>query len=95
MASNNQGSDVEPGQVDSLGHEDYGWNRGLSPRAVIMLSLGGGIGLGLWIGTGSALSSGELQSALERRSLIKWQRDQLAVLLDMPWSREYCLPFDY
>ncbi|BCS25230.1 uncharacterized protein APUU_41674S [Aspergillus puulaauensis] len=57
VASNNQGSDVEPGQVDSLGHEDYGWNRGLSPRAVIMLSLGGGIGLGLWIGTGSALSS--------------------------------------
>lgn len=59
VASNNQGSDVEPGQVDSLGDEDYGWNRGLSPRAVIMLSLGGGIGLGLWIGTGSALSSGE------------------------------------
>jgi amino acid permease len=52
------GSDVEVGQVDS-GAEDYGWERGLSPRAVIMLSLGGGIGLGLWIGTGTALSAGQ------------------------------------
>jgi amino acid transporter len=51
-------SNVEVGQVDS-GVQDYGWERGLSPRAVIMLSLGGGIGLGLWIGTGTALSAGQ------------------------------------
>ncbi|KAL2851189.1 amino acid permease/ SLC12A domain-containing protein [Aspergillus pseudoustus] len=48
--------DVEVGQVDSSA-QNYGWERGLSPRAVIMLSLGGGIGLGLWIGTGTALSA--------------------------------------
>jgi amino acid transporter len=53
------GSDVEVGQVVSTGYDESGWNRGLSPRAVIMLSLGGGIGLGLWIGTGTALSAGE------------------------------------
>ncbi|KAL4756355.1 amino acid permease/ SLC12A domain-containing protein [Aspergillus foveolatus] len=51
------GSDVEVGQVASTGYDESGWNRGLSPRAVIMLSLGGGIGLGLWIGTGTALSA--------------------------------------
>ncbi|KAL4794092.1 amino acid permease/ SLC12A domain-containing protein [Aspergillus venezuelensis] len=50
-------NDVEVGQVDTTGYDEQGWNRGLSPRAVIMLSLGGGIGLGLWIGTGTALSS--------------------------------------
>ncbi|KAL3472048.1 amino acid permease/ SLC12A domain-containing protein [Aspergillus californicus] len=50
------GSDIEVGQVVGE-QEDYGWNRGLSPRAVIMLSLGGGIGLGLWIGTGTALAA--------------------------------------
>ncbi|KAL3452697.1 amino acid permease-domain-containing protein [Aspergillus insuetus] len=49
-------TDVEVGQVDS-GVQDYGWERGLSPRAVIMLSLGGGIGLGRWIETGTALSA--------------------------------------
>jgi amino acid transporter len=51
--------DIEPGQADGATREDYGWNRGLSARAVIMLSLGGGIGLGLWIGTGTALAAGE------------------------------------
>jgi amino acid transporter len=50
-------SDLEPGQV-LPSSEDYGWNRGLSPRAVIMLSLGGGIGTGLWVGTGTALKAG-------------------------------------
>ncbi|KAL4937004.1 hypothetical protein BDV06DRAFT_227368 [Aspergillus oleicola] len=50
-------TDVEVGQVDTAGYDEQGWTRGLSPRAVIMLSLGGGIGLGLWIGTGTALSS--------------------------------------
>ncbi|KAL4952384.1 amino acid permease-domain-containing protein [Aspergillus filifer] len=50
-------NDVEVGQVDTTGYDEQGWNRGLSPRAVIMLSLGGEIGLGLWIGTGTALSS--------------------------------------
>ncbi|KAL4780065.1 amino acid permease/ SLC12A domain-containing protein [Aspergillus varians] len=57
VAAYQPGSDVEVGQGHLVGHEDEGWNRGLSPRAVIMLSLGGGIGLGLWIGTGTALSS--------------------------------------
>ncbi|KAL4805162.1 amino acid permease/ SLC12A domain-containing protein [Aspergillus unguis] len=52
-----QPSDVEVGQIESDVSEESGWDRGLSPRAVIMLSLGGGIGLGLWIGTGTALSS--------------------------------------
>lgn len=52
------GVDIEPGQIEHVGREDYGWNRGLSPRAVIMLSLGGGIGTGLWVGTGTALSAG-------------------------------------
>jgi amino acid transporter len=51
-------TDVEPGQV-LAGREDYGWNRGLSARAVIMLSLGGGIGTGLWVGTGTALKAGK------------------------------------
>jgi amino acid permease len=51
--------DIEPGQADRATREDYGWNRGLSARAVIMLGLGGGIGLGLWIGTGTALAAGE------------------------------------
>lgn len=51
--------DIDIGVVESGHREDYGWNRGLTPRAVIMLSLGGGIGLGLWIGTGTALASGE------------------------------------
>ncbi|CZR59171.1 uncharacterized protein PAC_09063 [Phialocephala subalpina] len=50
-----EGSDVEPGQTEAVESESYGWNRGLSPRAVIMLSLGGGIGTGLWVGTGTAL----------------------------------------
>jgi amino acid transporter len=58
-AASQPGSDVEVGQVASTGYDESGWSRGLSPRAVIMLSLGGGIGLGLWIGTGTALSAGE------------------------------------
>ncbi|KAL4861451.1 amino acid permease/ SLC12A domain-containing protein [Aspergillus spectabilis] len=57
VTSHQPSSDVEVGQLDSAAHEEYGWDRGLSPRAVIMLSLGGGIGLGLWIGTGTALAS--------------------------------------
>ncbi|RDW68081.1 amino acid transporter-8 [Coleophoma cylindrospora] len=50
-------SDVESGVVESTADsgEEPGWSRSLSPRAVIMLSLGGGIGTGLWVGTGTAL----------------------------------------
>jgi amino acid transporter len=54
-----QVSRVEEGVTDTSVFEDEGWKRGLSPRAVVMLSLGGGIGLGLWIGTGTALEAGE------------------------------------
>lgn len=50
-------SDVESGVVESTADsgEEPGWSRSLTPRAVIMLSLGGGIGTGLWVGTGTAL----------------------------------------
>ena len=54
-----QVSRAEGGVVETPAWEDQRWKRGLSPRAVVMLSLGGGIGLGLWIGTGTALESGE------------------------------------
>lgn len=49
--------DAELGQVEAVEQGNPGWNRGLSPRAVIMLSLGGGIGTGLWVGTGTALAA--------------------------------------
>lgn len=52
-------SRAEEGVTETSIWNEQGWNRGLSPRAVVMLSLGGGIGLGLWIGTGTALESGE------------------------------------
>lgn len=52
-------SRVEGGMLETHMWEDEGWKRGLSPRAVVMLSLGGGIGLGLWIGTGTALEAGK------------------------------------
>lgn len=56
-----QGSSTDAeGQVEAVDDStSHGWNRGLSPRAVIMLSLGGGIGTGLWVGTGTALSAGK------------------------------------
>lgn len=66
-----QVSKAEAGVSETSVWEEEGWERGLSPRAVVMLSLGGGIGLGLWIGTGTALEAGEdngrhtLQSLLE------------------------------
>ena len=64
-------NDVEVGQLDTTDYDEQGWNRGLSPRAVILLSLGGGIGLGLWIGTGTALSSGGC-SLGARRAVVKY-----------------------
>lgn len=55
-------SDVEAGTTTDLQaraeKDDRGWSRSLTPRQVIMLSLGGGIGTGLWVGTGTALAMG-------------------------------------
>lgn len=75
-------SDIEVGQLDSAGYQEQGWERGLSPRAVIMLSLGGGIGFGLWIGTGTALSSG--MHLITAQDILTEQPVLLDVPLDIP-----------
>ncbi|KAI9731033.1 MAG: hypothetical protein M1834_005496 [Cirrosporium novae-zelandiae] len=55
------GSDtgIIPGSVIDLENsDDNGWRRSLTARQVVMLSIGGGIGTGLWVGTGTALAKG-------------------------------------
>lgn len=47
--------DIASGSIETTSI-DNGWQRGLSARSMIMLALGGGIGTGLWVGTGTALS---------------------------------------
>jgi hypothetical protein len=89
---------ADAGVIETSVWEDEGWKRGLSSRAVVMLSLGGGIGLGLWIGTGTALEAGEcngdghhtLQSSLK----IADTRTKLVLLVALShtaWLCEYAL----
>ncbi|GME36576.1 putative amino acid permease protein [Neofusicoccum parvum] len=57
--SSSDAADISPGTVEAgVSRDDRGWSRSLTPRQVIMLSLGGGIGTGLWVGTGTALAMG-------------------------------------
>lgn len=49
---------VEAAQVDKQFNDDEGLHRGLKPRHISLLSIGGIIGTGLFLGTGNALVHG-------------------------------------
>ncbi|MGL4305178.1 MAG: amino acid permease [Mycobacteriaceae bacterium] len=52
-------SQMDPGAYNSslLTHEDEGYHKGLKPRQIQMIAIGGAIGTGLFMGAGSRLSS--------------------------------------
>lgn len=49
-------SEREAGTVDLV---EVGYERSLKRRQIMMMAFGAGIGTGLWVGTGSALTKGQ------------------------------------
>ncbi len=46
-----------PYDNSALAHEEEGYHKGLKPRQLQMIAIGGAIGTGLFLGAGSRLSS--------------------------------------